>query len=736
MVDQILNPAGFEVLIAQDGEQGLEQTLHQDLDLVIMDVNLPDTSGLELLEKIRDANIETPVILMTFHGSQQAAVQAFRLGAQDYVIKPYTVEQMQHCIDRALTTQRLRRERDRLTEAVSQAQRHRERQLKELTTLSGIGKSVIAMLDEDRLLTRIVEAAVYITGAEEGFLLLVDDETGELYMRAARGHGEKYARGFRLKVDDSLAGEVLRTGRPVMITGSPQSDPYKLKTGYLVKSLLHVPLKVGDRAIGVLSVDHMFEDRAFGNHELYLLSSLADYAAIALENARLRAAPAKPEQAPQVAVPTDSTTDPAADLLSDVTELQSRLDAGSELVDTLREQVISLQIWLDAVAAKGKRLGQLDAPKRARPLSAQPTQAEIAGLSQQVNTILNSMIEGVLVIDPQDQVILINDMATDLLEHPLQIGMAVQDVCDDPRWIKTYQIVKRASQIKEGNPGSEIRSASTRLSVGQRILRASFRARSRETETSNGIVVVLYDVTAEQEAQRAKESFVASISQELRTPITSILGYADLLMNETVGPLEKVQQKFMTRIHANAERVSLQLNNLIGVTAVDNQQLKVTTDTMDLNVAIEEAINAVRDDIDEREQFLDVDIESNLPLINADPDAMYHVLTNLLQNAHRCSPDDAHIVLRAHTVQEGQDAYVAVAITDSGGGVAPEDSKKVFNRFYRSDDPEVPGLGDPDMALPIVKVLIEAHGGRIWMETTRGIGNTFTTLLPVHNDIK
>jgi signal transduction histidine kinase len=311
--------------------------------------------------------------------------------------------------------------------------------------------------------------------------------------------------------------------------------------------------------------------------------------------------------------------------------------------------------------------------------------------------------------------------------------MVVDEVCDDPRWIKTYQIVKRASELEEDAPGSEIQSAATRLAVGQRMLRASFRTRWTLDREPNGIVVVFHDVTAEQEAQRAKESFIASVSQELRTPITSILGYTDLLMNETVGPLQTMQRKFMSRIHANAERVGLQLNNLIGMTAVDSEQLEVRTDAMDLQAAIREAVKAVRGDLNERLQILDLEIESDLPLVNADPDAMYHVLTNLLQNAHRCSPDRAHIGLQANKVREGNDSYVAVAVTDSGGGVAPEDGKKVFNRFYRSDDPNVRGLGDPDMALPIVKVLIEAHGGRIWMETTRGLGNTFTALLPVHN---
>ncbi|MFB0547209.1 MAG: ATP-binding protein, partial [Anaerolineae bacterium] len=133
----------------------------------------------------------------------------------------------------------------------------------------------------------IVEAGVYITGAEEGSLLLLDEETGELYMRAARGLGEKHARGFRLKVEDSIAGQVVRTGEPIMVRTKEDEEKLKVKTDYLVNSLLNVPLKVQDKVVGVLSVDNRSTDHPFKENDLYLLSALADYAAIAIENARL-----------------------------------------------------------------------------------------------------------------------------------------------------------------------------------------------------------------------------------------------------------------------------------------------------------------------------------------------------------------------------------------------------------------------------------------------------------------
>jgi signal transduction histidine kinase len=263
------------------------------------------------------------------------------------------------------------------------------------------------------------------------------------------------------------------------------------------------------------------------------------------------------------------------------------------------------------------------------------------------------------------------------------------------------------------------------------MLRASFRVRANGEAMPAGIAVVLRDISAERAAQRAKDSFIASTSQELRTPITSIIGYTDLLESESVGPLEESQRKFLQRIRGSAESVGAQLNSLVALMEVDNRQLEVRAEAMDLKPAIHEAAEGMQARITQKHQTLEMHIEQALPLILADPDAIHHVLTSLLQNAHRASPDASHVVLRAGKVEDGERMFVAVAITDQGGGIAPEDGKKVFNRFYRSDNPTVQGLGDPEIDLPIVKVLVEAHGGRIWLDSVPGAGSTFTALLPV-----
>jgi signal transduction histidine kinase len=156
-----------------------------------------------------------------------------------------------------------------------------------MTIFSAVGKSVVSLMDLEELLNRIVEAGVYVTRAEEGFLLLVDSETKDLYLRAGKNLGSVQSQGFRLKVDDSLAGQVVQTGRPMRRGGKGTGRDFKVMTGYLVKSLLHVPLVLRDRVIGVLSVDNQVSDVEFTDEDQYLLSTLADYAAIGIENATL-----------------------------------------------------------------------------------------------------------------------------------------------------------------------------------------------------------------------------------------------------------------------------------------------------------------------------------------------------------------------------------------------------------------------------------------------------------------
>ncbi len=272
---------GYRVVATATGREGLRKLQSDKPDLLLLDLDLPDISGMDVLRAMRGSGSDIPAILMTAYGSESIAVEAFRLGARDYLIKPFTTEEVIGVIEQILGETRLRREKEQLTRSLQQ-------RVRQLNILSAVGRSVVSLKDLDELLSRIVEAGVYITGAEHGFLLLVDPETKELYLRAEANLTESQAQGFRLKVEDSLAGQVVKTGKAMRWGGEGTRRDFKVKTGYLVKSLIHVPLVLREKVIGVLSVDNQASEREFSEDDQYVLSILAGYAAIGIENATLQ----------------------------------------------------------------------------------------------------------------------------------------------------------------------------------------------------------------------------------------------------------------------------------------------------------------------------------------------------------------------------------------------------------------------------------------------------------------
>lgn len=280
MADELLLSMGFETAVAYDGASALAVLEKRPFSLILLDLQLPDINGLDLLRCLAEREIHIPTILVTAHGSEAIAVEAFHLGVHDYLVKPVDADQLSEAIGRALAESRLQREKGLLNSQLQE-------QISWLMALSRVGQSVISTLDVNDVLRRIVDAAVTLTRAEEGFLALLDDPGGQLYLRAAKNIDENQVKTMRLLVSDSLVGKVVSTGRPLRIARPAEGALLKVSTGFLVHSLLYVPVSFGGKVLGVLSVDNRGTQRPFGESDEALLVALADYAAIALENARL-----------------------------------------------------------------------------------------------------------------------------------------------------------------------------------------------------------------------------------------------------------------------------------------------------------------------------------------------------------------------------------------------------------------------------------------------------------------
>jgi len=283
VVEYVLRPNGYRVSVARDGREGLSKALTERPDLILLDQQMPHMTGTEVIKALAAARANIPVILMTFHGSEEIAVEVFRLGVKDYVKKPYTVEEMLAAIERSLTETRLRKEKDALMQRVLVANQELQQRVRELNVLYRMGKNVTAQLELEQLAPRVVDAAVTVTDAEEGTLFLRENDT--LVCRAARRATDSRAVAVNVASLDPLARQAVETGRPLTFT---PEDLAPLRAGRpgLPYAALVVPLIIKDRVLGALGVNSVSEGgQVFTAHDQALLSALADYAAIAVENA-------------------------------------------------------------------------------------------------------------------------------------------------------------------------------------------------------------------------------------------------------------------------------------------------------------------------------------------------------------------------------------------------------------------------------------------------------------------
>jgi len=227
-----------------------------------------------------------------------------------------------------------------------------------------------------------------------------------------------------------------------------------------------------------------------------------------------------------------------------------------------------------------------------------------------------------------------------------------------------------------------------------------------------------------------RHEVIASLAQELRTPMTSISGYTDLLLNESAGILGAMQRQFLQRVKANIERMSGMMSDLIRVTAIDTRQIALEPEPVSLVEIIDEAIMSNSAQYRERNITLRLDLADRLPPVQADRDSLYQIMSHLLANAGQCSQPGTDVTVGAHTKPEAQD-YLVVSVADTGGGIQLADRQRVFSRRYRADNPLIEGLGDTGVGLSIAKALVEAHSGRIWVDSEMGRGSTFSFLLPI-----
>jgi len=283
IVEYILTPNGFAPLVARDGEEGMELARRHHPDLILLDLQMPRMNGMEVLNALNAEQLDIPVILMTFHGSEEIAIEVYRKGVRDYVKKPYTVEEMYEAIERSMTEVRLRREKDQLTERLIEKNTELNQRLRELNVLYGMGKRVTALMDIDQLLVHVAEAAAQLTACEESSVYLIQDD--RLYCKAITRQAEQKTYSLDEPREEALAMQAIQTAQ-IFVPSEQELILARRSNPSAPSAALAVPLLIAGHPLGALVVKNTSSGaRLFTRNDGALLSALSDYAAIAYENA-------------------------------------------------------------------------------------------------------------------------------------------------------------------------------------------------------------------------------------------------------------------------------------------------------------------------------------------------------------------------------------------------------------------------------------------------------------------
>jgi len=279
LVDRILVPAGFEAWPATDDAP--------EADVLLVDVTQIRGDPMAGLRNRREMGDDAPALVLAAHFPASRLRGFLQLGVRDVLLKPYREDELHEAIHALGKARKGEGGTGELTRSVERLQEDLRRRADEIRMLSEIGRVVASLDGLDEILARLVEAAAYVTDAEEASIYLADAETDEVVLRATKQAGERQATLQRLRADDMLVGQVFRSGQPILRKPRMDSGPVKVQTGFMVQSVVKVPIRMRQEVVGVLGVYNRLALRSFNEHHVTLLMTLADWAGVALDRAAL-----------------------------------------------------------------------------------------------------------------------------------------------------------------------------------------------------------------------------------------------------------------------------------------------------------------------------------------------------------------------------------------------------------------------------------------------------------------
>lgn len=335
------------------------------------------------------------------------------------------------------------------------------------------------------------------------------------------------------------------------------------------------------------------------------------------------------------------------------------------------------------------------------------------------STVLDAMADGVMVVDDELRVVVTNRALRDLLIlPPASHGKPLLSVLQEPQLHAAFQAVLGGAEA--------MRFELEHRGLANRMLDVRVVPLPDHAEWGHRVLGVLRDVTERRELDRMLVDFVANASHELRTPTAAILGYAETLVDAPPSDPATVA-RFHATIHRHAQRLSTLLEQLLDLTRLDGERYALQMAPLDLADVLEGVVDQQAEAARLAGLSVRLQVPQNLPRVRADRGALDIVVGNLLQNAIKYTPPGGgRVEIKARA--DGP-RHVRIAVVDSGIGIATEDQKRVFERFYRVDKGRSRQMGGAGLGLSIVQTLVDHLGGRLELSSRVGKGSTFSVVL-------
>lgn len=381
----------------------------------------------------------------------------------------------------------------------------------------------------------------------------------------------------------------------------------------------------------------------------------------------------------------------------------------------------NIALSLVPIIQRGQRMTTLEAKGEQTRQALDIAQSRIADMERRNSDLLKQM-EAVKA-DSQEGLAQAEHLAA-LTKVQEEAQKAIEKLKKENEELRTAKDVKGVRSVGTSNANSTQVESELR-----RTLEEVARLQNQLAEANMRVIEAEKGATVTRSSEQAE--VVASISQELRQPMSSIVGYTDLLLGESVGILGALQRKFVERIKSSTERIGTLIDDLIQVTTLETGLNDLKPEQVDLNLIIDNAMSYTSSQVREKNISMHLDLPKNMQPIHADREALQQILIHLLQNAGSASPVEGTVNLSVRTQADEGKEYVLIQVSDTGGGISAEDLPRVFTRLYRADNVLIQGVGDTGVGLSIAKTLTEAQKGRIWVDSKTGVGSTFSVLLPL-----